>query len=254
MSTEQIHQWATDGVPPAGTRTRAAQAGRRGGQASAQLNRGDNLSPLAEDESQQVSRGDDLSPLETEPRGDTRGTSGATSQALRGDTGVTRTVIEPSREPSSSPTPERAPAAGMAGSDGGRTADSLADALDVLPEPVRDHPSVVPGAIARRVRVLEQRGWTLAEMRRRLRGIETADWHGAVALTRLDALATVAPPGAKRSRPPWCGHCDERTRLRESAHDDRLYRCPDCHPRTTPKPANQAERKRATGSASVDRP
>src|SRR5690606_26987218 len=49
--------------------------------------------------------------------------------------------------------------------------------------------------------------------------------------TRLDALATVGPPGPKRTRPPWCGHCDERTRLRESDHDHRLYRCPDCHPR-----------------------
>ena len=54
MSPEQIHQRAAGAGPSSGNRTRAAQAGRRGGQASSQ-----------------VSRGDNLSPLETGPRGDT---------------------------------------------------------------------------------------------------------------------------------------------------------------------------------------
>jgi hypothetical protein len=45
MSPEQIRQWATGAGPSSGTRTRAAEAGRRGGQASSQVVRGDNLSP-----------------------------------------------------------------------------------------------------------------------------------------------------------------------------------------------------------------
>jgi hypothetical protein len=130
----------------------------------------------------------------------------------------------------------------------------LADVLDVLPEPVRDHPSIVSSAIARRVRTLDQRGWPRPQVRERLVGIETADKPGAAALTRLDDLAALAPPRPRPARPQWCGQCDERTRLRELAHDDRVYRCPDCHPQATPKPTNHAERHRATGPASVDRP
>lgn len=45
MSPEQIHQWAA-ACPPCGNRARAAQAGRRGGRASSQVSRGDNMSPL----------------------------------------------------------------------------------------------------------------------------------------------------------------------------------------------------------------
>lgn len=170
------------------------------------------------------------------------------------DTGVTRTVIQSSLEPSSSsPTPERAPAP-VVDVGGGINCGIVADVFDVLPEPVRDHPSVVPSAIARRVRTLDQRGWPRPQVRERLAGIETADKPGAAALTRLDNLAALAPPRPRPARPQWCGQCDERTWLRESAHDDRLYRCPDCHPRTTPKSANPAERPCATGSASVHRP
>jgi hypothetical protein len=65
MSTDQIKQWAADGVPSAGSRTRAAHAGRRGGHASSQLSRGDNLSPLPKDASPQANRDDNMSPLET---------------------------------------------------------------------------------------------------------------------------------------------------------------------------------------------
>jgi hypothetical protein len=33
-------------------------------------------------------------------------------------------------------------------------------------------------------------------------------------------------------RPPWCGSCDERTRLLERPEDGRPYRCLSCHPLT----------------------
>jgi hypothetical protein len=44
---------------------------------------------------------------------------------------------------------------------------------------------------------------------------------------RSDARA--GPPGspAVAARPPWCGECDEATRMRDP---DRPRRCPDCHP------------------------
>ncbi len=81
-----------------------------------------------------------------------------------GDACVTQTVQEPSREPSSSsPAPERAPALAHAA---GGAGDPLVDALDVLPEPIRDHPSVVPSAIARRIDLLGERGRPLEKIRK----------------------------------------------------------------------------------------
>jgi hypothetical protein len=232
MSAEQIEQWSAGSGPSTGNRDRAAEAGRHGGRASSQVSRGDNLSPLPRDESAQASRGDSMPPLETAARGDNSSGSGVTNHAARGDTAVTRTVQEPSLEPSSSPpAPGRALAPAVVAG-GGIDSGIVADVLDVLPEPVRDHPSIVPSAIARRVRTLEQRGWPRPQVRERLAGIETADKPGAAALTRQDNLAALAPPRPRTARPQWCGQCDERTRLRELAHDDRLYRCPDCHPQT----------------------
>jgi hypothetical protein len=234
MTPEQIHQWTSEADPSSGNRARAAHAGRRGGRASSQVGRGDNPSPLPESGSSQVSRGDKLSPLETGARGDNRGGSGVTNPPPRGDSRVTRTAQEPSGEPSSSaPTPQRAPTPARPAR-GGQASDPLVDALDVLPEPIRDHPSIVPSALARRIRTLDQLGWPLAEIRRRLTGIETADKPGAAALTRLDALAKQNPPSPPPPHPPWCGQCDQRTRLREDQlRDDRPYRCPECHPQTT---------------------
>jgi hypothetical protein len=145
MSAEQIHRWAADTDPSGGSRTRAAQAGRRGGHASARLSRGDNLSPLPQDESLQVSTGDGVSPLETGPRGDNGGDSGATNVASRGDSCVTRTVQEPPQEPSSSSlAPVGAAAAPAARRGGGMNDQPPAGALDLLPETIRNHPPSSP--------------------------------------------------------------------------------------------------------------
>ena len=200
MTAEQIEQWATGTRPASGSRARAAEAGQRGGRASSQLSRGDNLSPLPENSSPQVGSGDNLSPLDNGSRGDADGDSGVTDRAVRGDNRVTRTVLEPSLEQSSSPPapgPALAPAV-VAG--GGIDSDILADVLDVLPEPVRDHSSIVPSAIARRLQALDQRGWPRPLVRDRLAGIETADKPGAAALMRLDNLATLAPPRPRPAR------------------------------------------------------
>jgi hypothetical protein len=256
ISPEQIQQWATGTGPETGSRARAAEAGRRGGHASSHLSRGDNLSPPPENESPQVGRGDNLSPLQTGSRGDNEGGSEATNREPRGDSRVTRTVLEPSTEPSSSPLQRGdACAAAQSPPGGGHDDPPSADALDVLPESVRAHPSVVPTAIDRRVQALERHGWPRAQIRTRLVGIETAHAPGAAALARLASLTGHNPPATPRARPRWCGVCDQRTRMREDTdHDDRPYPCPECHPRTTPEPSTQAVRQGATGSAAVDKP
>jgi hypothetical protein len=92
--------------------------------------------------------------------------------------------------------------------------DPLVDALDVFPDAVRDHPSVIPTAIAEQVHVLHDLGWPKAEIRRQLVGVETADKLGAAALTRLDALAGQEPPSPPLGLPSWSGPCNQRTRLR----------------------------------------
>ena len=159
---------------------------------------------------------------------------GVTHRAFSGDTRVTRTIQEPPAEPSSSSPAPTTPGA----KPGGRIKDQpLADAVDLLPATVRNHPSVIPNAIAKRLRVLDDLGWPRAEIGRRLTGVETADRPGAAALTRLDALARQNPPSPPPPRPRWCGRCDERTRLQEDPlRDGRPYRCPECHPRHGPRP------------------
>jgi hypothetical protein len=228
MSAEQIDHGVAKNGRASGNRARAAEAGRRGGQTSAQVSRGDRLSPQPDAESPQISGGDRLSPLEGAVRGDSSGDSRVTHHAARGDTDVTQTIQEPSKEPSSSsPVAPTTPASAGGGSPSG-TPD---DPLEVLPKSVRDHPSIVPSALSRRVHVLDQGGWSRAEIRARLTGIETAEAPGAAAMTRLRDLVRLAPTTPPPQRPNWCGQCDRRTRMREdTGKDDRPYRCPHCHP------------------------
>lgn len=48
-----------------------------------------------------------------------------------------------------------------------------------------------------------------------------------------DADAPHTAPANGRTSPPWCGDCDDDTRLREQ-DDGRVIRCPTCHPLTQP--------------------
>jgi hypothetical protein len=103
--------------------------------------------------------------------------------------------------------------------------------LPLLPESVRDHPSVIPSAIANRIQVLDDLGWSKAEIGRRLGGVETADAPGATALTRLANLRQMNPPSPSR-----CGAgaatselaCVRTTRTAARAQTVRCpHRCPD---------------------------
>lgn len=51
--------------------------------------------------------------------------------------------------------------------------------------------------------------------------------------TRAAAAAPPAEPGTareKEGKPPWCGVCDQRARMRDWYGPGNPYRCPDCHP------------------------
>lgn len=51
----------------------------------------------------------------------------------------------------------------------------------------------------------------------------------AVLASRLDDLPD-PPASSARPKPPWCGQCDETTRLIEHPDGHRVARCPTCHP------------------------
>lgn len=72
-------------------------------------------------------------------------------------------------------------------------------------------------------------GWTPTDLANALTdNLGTATNRTAVVRARLHRIG---PPLAT-SRPPWCGECDQHTRLRE-LDDGRPVRCPRCHPRAT---------------------
>ena len=52
----------------------------------------------------------------------------------------------------------------------------------------------------------------------------------AVLATRLSPAELPAPPGGAQARPPWCGACDERTRMLGRYDGETPSRCPRCHP------------------------
>jgi hypothetical protein len=86
--------------------------------------------------------------------------------------------------------------------------------------------------LAPKVEQLLAGGYTWDSLRRRvLAGIESEHSPSAAVIRRVEGLAGQRPKGAPPpERPPWCGECDEHTRLRENAAGDPV-RCPACHPK-----------------------
>jgi len=110
MTEATAQTWALD-QGHEGRRQVAAAHGRRGGVASPQVSRGDNLTPLSAEGASGSShhtaigvRGDNLSPLKAVDKS----MSGVTPVTVRGDThdasGVTPVSPKPSKEPSKEPT------------------------------------------------------------------------------------------------------------------------------------------------------
>src|SRR5205085_7513691 len=64
-----------------------------------------------------------------------------------------------------------------------------------------------------------------------IRGLQA---HGAIVASTYAAPDVERQPSSRK--PPWCGECDERTRLRDvpnpegSLDHPTLTRCPSCHP------------------------
>jgi hypothetical protein len=52
----------------------------------------------------------------------------------------------------------------------------------------------------------------------------------AVLAARLSPAELPASPGGAPARPPWCGACDERTRMLGRYDGETPSRCPRCHP------------------------
>jgi hypothetical protein len=77
----------------------------------------------------------------------------------------------------------------------------------------------------------EARGWTAGQIAQAIGDdVGGARNPAAVCAARLRGMGD--PPARPPERPPWCGACDERTRMIET-DDDRVTRCPTCHPERT---------------------
>lgn len=99
MSEAKRAEWeALAAAGGMGKREAAKAAGAKGGRRSAQVRRGDNLTPQDLASTAAETRGDNLTPQEeADPdgsRGDNQGGQGVTNPSFRGDTGVTQTTQE----------------------------------------------------------------------------------------------------------------------------------------------------------------
>lgn len=85
--------------------------------------------------------------------------------------------------------------------------------------------------LAPKAELLLSNGVTAGELLRRLTaGIDSAHSPAGALLRRLENLSL--PKGVPApERPPWCGECDEKTRLLEKPDTGLPYRCPQCNPR-----------------------
>jgi hypothetical protein len=73
-------------------------------------------------------------------------------------------------------------------------------------------------------------GWTPQELAR-FAGANTGGVRNPypVLAVRLSAAELPPPPGQRPPRPPWCGECDERTRM-AGFYSDAPNPCPRCKP------------------------
>ncbi|MBE1603754.1 hypothetical protein HEB94_000602 [Actinopolymorpha pittospori] len=91
-------------------------------------------------------------------------------------------------------------------------------------------------------------GWTAESLAAHLReSPEGVRSPYAVLSARLADLPS--PPALRPERPPWCGQCDEATRMREADDDHRPFRCPTCHPAGDRAVAARRPGDRSSGAA-----
>jgi hypothetical protein len=105
---------------------------------------------------------------------------------------------------------------------------------DRLPLRYRPDQSTI-ARLAPKVEQLLAAGWSEADLERRLTGGADSDHSPAATVVRRVERFPLPKGVPTPERPPWCGECDEHTRLRENAAGDPV-RCPDCHPRCVAAP------------------
>lgn len=168
---------------------------------------------------------------------DTGDTPGVTQLCHpRGDTGVTRSTKEPPRTTTTRATRAHEPATGTETPTGGgaenrRHEDFHAALGDRWSMSARQRKRLAPligAALAA--------GWTPTALASHV-GANTDGVRNPYAVLRSRLGDLPDPPADARrpnARPPWCGACDEHTRLVELPGDDRdgvrVTRCPTCHP------------------------
>jgi hypothetical protein len=116
-----------------------------------------------------------------------------------------------------------------------QAADAL---LEALPVTVRRHARPTRRRWQPALAACLAAGWALDRL---IAHVTAESWDGArspvaVLRHRLDELRHTDPSiDAPPERPPWCGHCDERTRQVE-LDDSTMRRCASCNPHTAAAP------------------
>jgi len=145
----------------------------------------------------------------------------------RGAAAAPEPSLEPSREPSAARAPEGDPRYPL---DNQREAAAGAGAFYAALGPGWPLTAHQRTRLAPPVAAALAAGWTPAALAQ-FAGANTGGVRSpyAVLAARLSPGELPAPPGRPSPRPPWCGSCNQGTRLLERG-DGRLARCPRCHP------------------------
>lgn len=154
--------------------------------------------------------------------------------AVTGCIGCTEPSKEPCPEPSAAPARGRQalPAAGGPAGGGGRAGEFFAALGAAWLLTAAQRSRLTPAVLA-----ALNAGWTPHELAR-FAGANAGGVQNpyAVLAARLSAAELPPPPGQRPPRPPWCGECDERTRMAGSYSD-------------APNPCRAASRRPARSSA-----
>ncbi len=134
---------------------------------------------------------------------------GVQSVSQRGAAAAPEPYLEPYLEPSAAGSRQREAPRADDDEGGGPIGEFFANLADAWPLSAEQRARLAPAVLA----ALET-GWTPGT----LAAFTGANIDGvrspyAVMATRLSAGGLPHPPGPRPSRPPWCGECDERTRL-----------------------------------------
>ena len=83
----------------------------------------------------------------------------------------------------------------------------------------------------------------------------TAHGNGSLKVAVVEALQDLnTPQTASDGKPPWCGHCDERTRQRTAEWPENVSvsRCPDCHPLAAVNVQGRSDARRSPSAARAE--